>query len=73
MARKNDEVYFFDLLKLGITDSSMSVGGRAWSILVGAVGMVIADPVMFIFNKLEIKENRPYDPDDPNGPCNTNY
>ena len=38
--------YFSDILKEGLTDSEMSGWGRVWSIGIGLVGTVVADPVI---------------------------
>ena len=73
MASNDDEVYFFDLLKGGLTDSSMSAAARTWCITIGAIGTVLFDPVLFVCNKLHINGGSPSDPDDPNSPMNTNY
>lgn len=72
MARKDDEIYCFDLLKGGIKDTSLSVGARMCCIVFGVIGTVVVDPVRFIFNKLGISDD-PADPDDPNSPFNSNY
>jgi len=66
--------YCFDILKEGLTDSEMSGWGRVWSIGIGLVGTVVADPVIWASKKLGIKsEPRDYDPGDPTNPCNQNY
>lgn len=66
--------YFSDILKEGLTDREMSGWGRVWSIGVGLVGTVVADPVIWASKKLGIKsEPRDYDPGDPTHPCNQNY
>ena len=52
----------------------MSGWGRVWSIGIGLVGTVVADPVIWASKKLGIKsEPRDYDPGDPTNPCNQNY
>lgn len=44
-----------------------------WSIGVGLVGTVVADPVIWISKKLGAKEGGNVDPSDPSDPMNTNY
>lgn len=74
MAENNEDGgYFSDILKEGLTDSEMSGWGRLWSIGVGLVGTVVADPVIWISKKLGAKEGGNVDPSDPGDPMNTNY
>lgn len=75
MGKKDDDGgYFSDLLKEGLTDSNMSGWGRVWSIGVGLVGTVVADPVIWVSKKLGAKsEPQDYDPGDPTHPYNQNY
>jgi hypothetical protein len=74
MAENNEDGgYFSDILKEGLTDSEMSGWGRLWSIGVGLVGTVVADPVIWISEKLGAKEGGNVDPSDPSDPMNTNY
>lgn len=73
MARKENEVYFFDLLKEALKDTSMSFKVRMCGIVFGVIGTVVLDPVRFVFYKLVGADDVPADPDDPNSPFNTNY
>lgn len=56
---KNDDNggYFSDILKEGLTDSEMSGWGRVWSIGVGLVGTVVADPVIWASKSLVSRAN----------------
>lgn len=66
--------YFCELLKEGLTERDMSGLERGWSIGVGLIGAVVADPVLWITRKLGIKgEQQDYDPGDPTHPFNQNY
>ena len=66
--------YFCESLKEGLTERDMSGLERGWSIGVGLIGAVVADPVLWITRKLGIKgEPQDYDPGDPTHPFNQNY
>lgn len=49
--------YFSDILKEGLTDSEMSGWGRVWSIGIGLVGTVVADPVIWASKSLVSRVN----------------
>lgn len=75
---ESDEAYFCQLVIGALRpDEDMTFAMRAWCLLVGIPGMIVADPVMFIFNKLGISDSKPsYDVSDgadPNNPFNQNY
>lgn len=75
MGKKDDDtVYCFELLKEGLTDCNMSGRERLFGIVVGLIGTVVADPIIWASNKLGIKsEPKDYDPSDPTHPFNQNY
>ncbi len=73
MAKDKEEGgYCFDILKAGLTEKEMSGWGRVWSISVGLVGTIVADPVIWTCKKLGVEgDGKGFDPSDPNDPSNT--
>ena len=66
--------YFCELLKEGLTERDMSGLERGWSIGVGLIGAVVADPFLCITRKLCFKgEPQDYYPGVPTHPFNQNY
>ena len=60
----------FSMLKEGLTDSDMSLFGRAFCILAGGVGTILVDPVIAITKASEEKDNNDNSPE---VPCNNLY
>jgi len=74
MAKDKDDFYCIEMLKAGLTESGMSAGQRAFSIIVGIFGTIIVDPVHWGIKVLGINDENPApDPDDPTNPSNMNY